>query len=79
MAYSSSVDFISANITYSQTWTSQVKGQKELLALESFLSRRPVFLWGLTLPKLPFPSKARKLKSLSRTRSMLPDGRLNRR
>lgn len=32
-----------------------------------------------TLPKLPFPSRARKLKSFSRTRSMLPEGRLNRR
>ncbi len=39
------------------------------------------FRWfmTLTLPKLPFPSRARKLKSFSRTRSMLPEGRLNRR
>lgn len=34
---------------------------------------------ALTLPKLPLPSRARKLKSLSRTRSMLLEGRLNRR
>lgn len=32
-----------------------------------------------TLPKLPFPSRARKLKSLSRTRSRLPEGKLKRR
>lgn len=36
-------------------------------------------LFSLTLPKLPFPSRARKLKSLSRTRSIFPDGKLNRR
>lgn len=57
--------------------TQWVKGHDETSRLMNFCAT-PVFS-ALTLPKLPFPSRARKLKSLSRTRSMLPEGRLNRR
>lgn len=77
MAYSSSVDFISASITCGRRKTQWVKGHYERKRLMNFCVS-PVFS-ALTLPKLPFPSRARKLKSLSRTRSMLPEGRLNRR
>lgn len=75
MAYSSSVDFISASITCRHR---EGRGQPEGYGDEEGFRDRQAFQF-LTLPKLPFPSRARKLKSLNRTRSMLPEGRLNRR
>lgn len=79
MAYSSSVDFISASITCRHRGAGgRPEGYGDEEGFGDRQSNRQAFQF-LTLPKLPFPSRARKLKSFNRTRSMLPEGRLNRR
>lgn len=80
IAYSSSVDFISASITCNGGETPRAKATiRQRLKKNQANEKAQEHLFSLTLPKLPFPSRARKLKSLSRTRSIFPDGKLNRR